>query len=164
MRHSISILLCLCSTVCLSQDEREEVPKHGMSFELLGTGGLGSAFYEHFFAQKEKRFMTFRMGLGFAPKHLSILDGVNVGLPHGVTINFGRTRNFEASILGNLLFTPDDTQKTTYYMGPALGYRKQTPTSFSRIFLGYYYLTGPESGFFPNLGLALGFPFRKQDL
>ena len=163
MRYSTSVLLIfMYSTNCLSQEWETQLARHGMSLELLGTGGLGSVNYEHIFNQKEKRFLAFRVGLGFAPKTLDLSEGTNLGLPHGITVNFGRVR-FETGVLGNLLFTPEDAQKSVYYLGPMIGYRKQTPGWFFRVFVASYYITGPDSGFFPNLGLAFGFPLRKKE-
>lgn len=162
MRYTTSFLLsCICSA-CVAQEQQVQPAKHGMSFELLGTGGLGSVFYERFFSQKEKQFMTFRIGLGVAPKYLDISEGVNMGLPHGFTINFGRKHNFETGILGNLLYAPEEPQNIIYFLGPSIGYRRQTPKTFSRIFVGYHYIIGNDDSFFFNFGVAFGFRFRDR--
>jgi hypothetical protein len=164
------LLLCLCGPRCLSQ---EQSSRHAVSAEVFGVAGYGSVNYEHFFSQKEERFLAFRIGLAFVPKYVKVQGQLGLpqpilgfGLPHGVTVNFGRKNYFETGMYGNFSLLPDDAEPTVYkyyYLGPMIWYRRQTPEWFFRVFAAANYTTGPEDNFFINGGLAFGLPFSKLD-
>lgn len=129
-----------------------------MSFEILGPGGYGSINYERNFNRKENRFMTFRAGLG-------LTDVLLLGVPHGLTMSFGRKNYFETGVLANLGYSTFgfvDGPASFYFLGPTIGYRRQAPGKwFFRVFANLAITVQRYPEAYAGGGLGIGFPFRK---
>ncbi len=151
----------------LKKGETEIRPLNNINYNI-GEGSLNSINYERLYFINRGYFLAFQLGIG---NNEEWQDDTNLSspikyttIPHHITGNLGKGRNFFEFGLSGLIVTGNLDQH--YLLGPILGYRLQS-LKFKRVNFRIYvnfpinYLvlfTIPEILYLP-IGASLGFCF-----
>lgn len=163
----LTLLVLLCGSLLWAQTGNEsgdKRPVNNLNLTFLGNASLISLNYEYLHFAKPNFFMAYNLGLGYDESLNLCFWGTcsspssYLTLPHYVTGNIGKGRNFFEFGLGGTVILGDAQQN--YYFYPIVGYRLlplRTNKLYFRVF-GQIPVTGLENMdaiFFP-FGLSLG--------
>jgi hypothetical protein len=142
-RIIIGLAFLIVGTILAAQDKAEspfDRPRNNVYFNFIGgDGSVISTYYERLFLIRSKYFLEGGLGIGYNKiDDISDAEGnpdlqfKYMTIPHHITINLGKFKNFFEIGLGGTGIFGDVNQN--YYLYPMIGYRFQSLESNKVIF------------------------------
>jgi hypothetical protein len=170
-RIILAIVFAMSGIILFAQnktDTTDRRPKNNINLNILGDASIISINYERLFFITPCFFLTGKLGIGYNEEFKLNIFGPSsppkqyFAIPHHITGNFGKGRNFLEFGLGGTII--DGNTKQNYLLYPIFGYRLQ-PLKSNRVnfrIFGSIPFTGlknTEDILFIPFGLSLGISF-----
>lgn len=165
---TITLIYIVFGGVVFAQRNTDTIPErpiNGISLSLLGDASIISFHYERLFLIRNNFFITGKLGLGYIEEFQLCLFGScstpekYLTIPHHITGNIGRGKNFFEFGLGGTIINGNTSQH--YLLYPIVGYRLQPKRSnkFNLRIFAEFPVSRVEDILFVPFGLSMGIYF-----